>query len=465
MYSIRNRFVVGSLVCAFILNASVGCNSKSSESVAKKGQKNRPSQSKIESAEKTESPQVAGADQDLTSELSNNQERFELKDSPAANEAAAQKLYDSFQAKFKTDIASFREKLSSDLTDQEKNEFFVKNNPIPAYANNLVKIVKSYPEADVCMDVAMTAAGMGNAQQKNECMCYVFENCSDRLNYPMVIDSLLKEVPSPTVENWIRLLIHHSSKGINRAESLLAFKTFFDQIPEFRKALKYNPHIVKKLSDEQVAFINSDINEVQETEIAKYLQEIIDDYRDLKYTKQGLGASDTFGEVAIHELFELKNLRVGKVAPEIEGVDLDGTPFKLSDYRGKVVMLDFWGHWCFPCRQMYPHERKLVMQLNGMPFSLVGVNSDRKLKTAQNAVKNDRLGWRNYWIGPEGTAAPIAKQWNVSEWPTVYLIDANGVIRYKGVQGNELNEGIQTLMAEMGYNVDLSRTVKLASSK
>jgi hypothetical protein len=50
----------------------------------------------------------------------------------------------------------------------------------------------------------------------------------------------------------------------------------------------------------------------------------------------------TIGEAAAAKLFELRSLRIGRTAPEIEGVDQEGTPFKLSDYRGKVVLLDFW---------------------------------------------------------------------------------------------------------------------------
>ncbi len=48
---------------------------------------------------------------------------------------------------------------------------------------------------------------------------------------------------------------------------------------------------------------------------------------------------------AEREIFEIENLAVGKVAPDIEGEDLAGVSFKLSDYLGKVVMLDFWGDW------------------------------------------------------------------------------------------------------------------------
>lgn len=59
----------------------------------------------------------------------------------------------------------------------------------------------------------------------------------------------------------------------------------------------------------------------------------------------GFETSPTVAETAAGELFELRNLRIGKPAPEIEGEDLDGMKFKLSDYKGKVVMLDFWGDW------------------------------------------------------------------------------------------------------------------------
>jgi hypothetical protein len=74
-------------------------------------------------------------------------------------------------------------------------------------------------------------------------------------------------------------------------------------------------------------------------EAEKLLEEVVARYADL----EGLGG--TLGKAAEAELFEIRRLAVGMVAPEIEGEDLDGKPFKLSDYRGKVVLLDFWGSW------------------------------------------------------------------------------------------------------------------------
>ena len=69
---------------------------------------------------------------------------------------------------------------------------------------------------------------------------------------------------------------------------------------------------------------------------------IIDMQRD--FLEPG-GFGETLGKSASAELFELRNLAVGKTAPEITGADIDGKPMKLSDFKGKVVLLDFWGDW------------------------------------------------------------------------------------------------------------------------
>ena len=105
---------------------------------------------------------------------------------------------------------------------------------------------------------------------------------------------------------------------------------------------------------------------------------------------------------------------------------------------------------------MYPHERSLVKQLADQPFALIGVNSDKELETAQAAVADNNLNWRSFWNGPEGTGGPIAREWRVQSWPTIYLLDAEGRIRYKNVRGEKLNQAIAALLAEMGHQVDLS---------
>ena len=78
---------------------------------------------------------------------------------------------------------------------------------------------------------------------------------------------------------------------------------------------------------------------VATSEADRLLNLVIEKYGNVKY------GSRTLGEAAKGELYEVHHLAIGKVAPEIEGADVDGKKFKLSDYRGRVVVLDFWGDW------------------------------------------------------------------------------------------------------------------------
>jgi hypothetical protein len=81
---------------------------------------------------------------------------------------------------------------------------------------------------------------------------------------------------------------------------------------------------------------------------------------------------------------------------------------------------------------MYPHERSLVKKMEGKPFVLLGVNSDRDKDKLKERMKDERITWRSWWDGGD-TSGPIASQFNVHGWPTLYILDHNGVIRHKFV--------------------------------
>jgi len=104
---------------------------------------------------------------------------------------------------------------------------------------------------------------------------------------------------------------------------------------------------------------------------------------------------------------------------------------------------------------MYPHERSLVKNLADKPFAIIGVNSDKDLEGIRKTSAEKSITWRSFWNGEKGTRGPISEKWMVTGWPTTYLIDKDGVIRYKNVRGKSLDKAIQTLMAEMGEEVNL----------
>lgn len=97
---------------------------------------------------------------------------------------------------------------------------------------------------------------------------------------------------------------------------------------------------------------------------------------------------------------------------------------------------------------MYPHERSLVEKLKNEPFAIVGVNSDRDKDKLREALEQESITWRSFFDGGS-TSGPIAKAWNVSGWPTLYLLDARGRIRYRDVRGKALEDAIDTLLAEL----------------
>ena len=95
---------------------------------------------------------------------------------------------------------------------------------------------------------------------------------------------------------------------------------------------------------------------------------------------------------------------------------------------------------------MYPHERSLVKKYSADIFAIVGVNSEPTIEKAREVVRDNKINWLSFYDG--GTDGPIATRWNVSGWPTIYLIDAKGVTRYKDVRGEKMDAAIELLVQE-----------------
>ena len=172
-----------------------------------------------------------------------------------------------------------------------------------------------------------------------------------------------------------------------------------------------------------------------------------DEYADVAY-----GRDEKVGKAAAAALAGVKNLPhlvVGKTAPDLAGEDLDGKPMKLGDYRGKVVLLDFWATWCGPCMRLVPHNRRLIETYKDRPFALLGVNADEDSTALEAGIKRHRVNWRSF-KNAAGDGPAVTDQWNVEGFPTLYLMDHNGVIRktWVGVpEEEELDREVADLVA------------------
>ena len=100
---------------------------------------------------------------------------------------------------------------------------------------------------------------------------------------------------------------------------------------------------------------------------------------------------------------------------------------------------------------MFPHERSLVEKYKNEPFAIVGINSDKNLEALKDVRAKENISWRSFWNGPEGTGGPISSTWNVRGWPTLYILDAKGTIRYKSLGADEqaIDKTLEELLAEL----------------
>jgi thiol-disulfide isomerase/thioredoxin len=144
---------------------------------------------------------------------------------------------------------------------------------------------------------------------------------------------------------------------------------------------------------------------------------------------------------------------VGTAAPQIEGIDFEGKPLKLSEYRGKVVVVAFWASWCGHCHPLIPKERALADRYRERRFALIGVNLDENPEEARRIISSKNITWRCCQTG--GWKNPMMAPWNISSIPALFVIDAQGVIRQAhtgGVDEASLHCVIEQLLAETEKN-------------
>jgi hypothetical protein len=95
---------------------------------------------------------------------------------------------------------------------------------------------------------------------------------------------------------------------------------------------------------------------------------------------------------------------------------------------------------------MLPHEKEMVKRLADKPFALIGINSDGDRSVVNTILEREKITWRNVIDG--NTSGPIATAWNISGWPTIYVLDKEGKIRHRDLRDADLEKAVVKLLAE-----------------
>ena len=325
-----------------------------------------------------------------------------------------------------------------------------------SYAGRFLEIARKYPQDPVAIDAmaGLVAARFTppEAEQaaeilirdhlKSDKLLPVYRQLATSLAaWSKAAERLLRAAADngPTLEDRGQASLSLGLLLKNRADNLRTLRgPEPDPFMKLEAVARSGGHEPVKPTDEEPDALDK--------EAALFLDRVVGHYSDVK------GRDGKLAERAAKELFRLRELAVGKPAPEIEGEDVDGKAFRLSDYRGKVVVVGFSGNWCGPCRAMYPHERELAERMKGRPFALLAVNTDDDKETLRKSLASGEITWRCWWEG--GQKRPNCDRWRTDSFPMFYVLDPNGIIRAKDVRGKAIDEVVDRLVQNLESGVD-----------
>lgn len=148
----------------------------------------------------------------------------------------------------------------------------------------------------------------------------------------------------------------------------------------------------------------------------------------------------------VKEFIELsKTIKIGEPFVDFEQMDTKGNMVSLSDFKGKFILLEFWGSWCGPCRESNPELVALYNKYKEKGFEIFGVAADTRKDWWLDAIKKDGLPWTNV-CDLRGDKNKAALMYGVTGYPTNYLIDRNGIIINKNLRGKELEDILDELL-------------------
>ncbi|MCI0639112.1 MAG: TlpA family protein disulfide reductase [Gemmataceae bacterium] len=358
--------------------------------------------------------------------------------------------YESIEKEYDQLLDHFYALLENAKTPQEKEKAHLEHFPNPApFLKKMLQIASAHPKEDVGYKALRWSVAQCQGTSQAPYLAEVMQLFKKhRLNDPEagpMLQSFSHLIPNEDINQFLRYVLSKSAEidmqlwaGYSLARMLLRAADLAEDIARNPKEAGVTEKILGKGILRWVSLQKSN---ALRREAEAFFERVSKDSGDSR-TSDG-----AFLRLLVKgDLFELRFLAEGKVAPEIDGVDLEGRRMKLSDYRGKVVLIDFWGDWSSPCRGMYATKRKLLEKFKDQPFVILGVNGDERDKV-KKVLETQKLVSPT-WSDQPTRNGPIAKSWNVNGWPTVYLLDDKGVIRSRIRISERIEDFVDEIMAE-----------------
>ena len=373
--------------------------------------------------------------------------------------------FDAVMSRYNAAVGAFQKELAAATNDAERGKAF-SHAPDPIECGRqLLQLAKTYADSPVAEDGLVwiftfvpqsTYSGMPGQSElvpvpvAGEALDLLMEHHlkSSKLGEACRMGGHFQFVRNPRTEEFLHKVADQNTNPPVRAQALLTLaqinqnraQTILDlreKGPDLAKRLKLT------MSADQFERLQKADPAAFSDEAERLYEAVAKEFATVPVPNSS--SKLTFGDQARAALLEMRGLAVGQPAPDLESVDLEGADDKLSRFKGKVVVLDVWATWCGPCVQMIPHERELVKRMEGKPFVLVSVSVDADKASLQKFLKKEPMPWVHWWNGAKGG---IIDKWNVHGYPTIFVLDAKGTIRFKNTRGAELDEAVDQLVKE-----------------
>jgi len=342
------------------------------------------------------------------------------KDTP--NDARAEKLK-AVTKQLEGDIGGLQKKLEAARDAKERETVVAQAKELfGSYAPKALKVAEEKPDDATGQEAAILALQLATQTSKHGAEV---ERAADIL--------ARHHMASPKVRQLVPVLENAGEPGVKALRAFAAAAK--DQQTKGAVTLALGKALVA--SADKVGDLKKGEALVKEAESA--FETAARDYKDVRTE------DSTVGREAESELKTVRAVGVGKPAPDVEGTDLDGKKVKLASFKGKVVVLDIWATWCGPCVAMIPHERELVKKLEGKPFVFLSVSADKEKQALTEFLTKTQMPWQHWW---DGADRAVQKAYHVQYYPNVFIIDANGVIRYRHVRGADMDKAVEELLKE-----------------
>jgi peroxiredoxin len=142
-----------------------------------------------------------------------------------------------------------------------------------------------------------------------------------------------------------------------------------------------------------------------------------------------------------------KSLAVGSKFPVFTEKDLNGHSLSITNYKGKVVLLDFWATWCGPCKVELPNLLATYKKHHPNGFEIIGISLDKDVDTLKSFIKEKEMTWAQFFDG-QVWQNKLAMQYGVNSIPATYLLDRAGTIIGKDLRGEDLENAVAAALAK-----------------